>query len=226
MTLSAKKKQFVQRIVNVFETGTPEGKYDALVVMPDGANDSRQITYGRSQTTEQGNLKQLLGMYVDAGGQFATSVASFLSQVGSEPLADNEAFKRLLRRAAREDPIMRETQDAFFDKAYWVPAENWFGTNGFSLPLSMLVTYDSYIHSGHIPMFLRKRFIEMPPAKGGNEKKWVSSYVEARHQWLKHHTRELLRKTVYRTQLVLDEIGRKNWNLATLPIVANGIEVT
>src|SRR3970040_403061 len=106
MTLSAKKKQFVQRIVNVFETGTPEGKYDALVESPDGANDSRQITYGRSQTTEQGNLKQLLGMYVDAGGQFATSVASFLPQVGSEPLADNEVFKRLLRRAAREDRSM------------------------------------------------------------------------------------------------------------------------
>jgi hypothetical protein len=50
------------------------------------------------------------------------------------------------------------------------------------LPLSMLVVYDSFIHSGSVPMFLRKRFIERPPANGGDEKKWIGSYVEVRHQ--------------------------------------------
>ncbi len=53
-------KYLIQKVINVFETGTPEGKYDMLVVYPDGKGGSRQITYGRSQTTEQGNLSQLL----------------------------------------------------------------------------------------------------------------------------------------------------------------------
>lgn len=51
------RKPLIQRVVNVFETGTAEGKYDKLVIYDDGVNGSHQITYGRSQTTEQGNLE-------------------------------------------------------------------------------------------------------------------------------------------------------------------------
>jgi chitosanase len=47
------KKTLIQRIVNIFESGSPEGKYDALVIYADGVNNSHQITFGRSQTTEQ-----------------------------------------------------------------------------------------------------------------------------------------------------------------------------
>jgi chitosanase len=37
-------KSLIQRVVNVFETSTPDGRYDTLVVMADGHNNSRQIT--------------------------------------------------------------------------------------------------------------------------------------------------------------------------------------
>lgn len=221
-----KEKALIQSIVNVFETGVPEGKYDKLVIYDDGVNGSHQITYGKSQTTEQGNLSRLIDMYVDNAGTFANDFVPYLEKIGKEPLVDDENFKRLLIKAAREDKIMRETQDNFFDAVYWLPAVQWFERNGFKLPLSMLVTYDSYIHSGSIPMFLRKRFIEPPPAKGGNEKKWVASYVETRHQWLKYHEKPILRKTIYRTQTLLNEIARENWKLNKLPINANGINVT
>lgn len=221
-----KEKTLIQSIVNVFETGTPEGKYDKLVIYDDGVNGSHQITYGKSQTTEQGNLSRLIDMYVDNEGIFANDFVPYLEKIGKEPLVDDENFKRLLIKAAREDKIMRETQDNFFDEVYWLPAMQWFERNGFNLPLSRLVTYDSYIHSGSIPMFLRKRFIEPPPAKGGNEKKWVASYVEVRHQWLKYHEKPILRKTIYRTQTFLNEIARENWKLDKLPINANGVNVT
>lgn len=221
-----KEKALIQSIVNVFETGVPEGKYDKLVIYDDGVNGSHQITYGKSQTTEQGNLSRLIDMYVDNAGTFANDFVPYLEKIGKEPLVDDENFKRLLIKAAREDKIMRETQDNFFDEVYWLPAMQWFERNGFKLPLSMLVTYDSYIHSGSIPMFLRKRFIEPPPAKGGNEKKWVASYVETRHQWLKYHEKPILRKTIYRTQTFLNEIARENWKLNKLPINANGVNVT
>lgn len=220
------KKHLIQKIVNVFETGTPEGKYDKLVIYDDGVNGSHQITYGKSQTTEQGNLSRLIDMYVDNAGKFADDFVPYLEKIGKEPLVDDENFKRLLIMAAREDQVMLDTQDKFFDEVYWLPAMRWIERNDFKSPLSMLVAYDSYIHSGSIPMFLRKRFIEPPPAKGGNEKKWVESYVEVRHQWLKYHEKPILRKTIYRTQTFLNEIARKNWAMDVLPINANGVNVS
>jgi chitosanase len=220
------KKPLIQRIINVFETGTVEGKYDKLVIYDDGVNGSHQITYGRSQTTEQGNLARLIDMYVDNAGAFSDDFVPYLEKIGKEPLVDDEYFKGLLVKAARDDEIMRDTQDTFFDEVYWSPAQDWFERNGFSLPLGMLVVYDSYVHSGSVPMFLRKRFIERPPASGGDEKKWVGSYVETRHQWLRYHEKPLLRRTIYRTQTFMNEIGRENWSLDVLPINANGLNVT
>ena len=220
------KKALIQKIVNVFESGSPEGKYDTLVIYADGINNSHQITYGRSQTTEQGNLLQLIEMYIENNGTYATSFVPYLEKIGTEPLVDDENFKRLLKEAAQKDKIMRTTQDKFFDKFYWQPAVEWAKRNEFKLALSMLVIYDSYIHSGSIPMFLRKRFKEFPPARGGNEKKWITSYVDIRHQWLKYHEKPILRKTIYRTQTFINEIERDNWNLNKLPINANGVEVS
>ena len=51
------KKTLIQKVVNVFESGSSEGRYDTLVIYADGVNNSHQITYGRSQTIEQGNLR-------------------------------------------------------------------------------------------------------------------------------------------------------------------------
>ena len=197
------KKTLIQRIVNVFESGSPEGKYDTLVIYADGVNSSHQITYGRSQTTEQGNLRQLIEMYVENNGKYAADFVPYLEKIGVESLVDDESFKRLLKEAAQKDKKMCDTQDKFFDRFYWQPAVEFGKRNNFKLSLSMLVIYDSYIHSGSVPMFLRKRFKELTPVNGGDEKKWITSYVDVRHQWLKYHERPILRKTIYRTRLLL-----------------------
>ncbi len=223
--ITAATKRLIERVVNVFETGTPDGKYDLLVVYPDGKNGSRQITYGRSQTTEQGNLSKLLMLYIQKGGMFADKFAQYMDRVGRVPLVDNATFKGLLKTAAQQDPIMKASQDEFFDLVYYTPALQFFESNGFTLPLSLLVIYDSYIHSGGVPRFLRKRFGEFPPASGGDEKKWTTWYVDIRHQWLKYHTNPLLQKTIYRTQCFKDQIAAANWNLEKLPIMANGVAV-
>lgn len=223
--ISQDQKRLIERVVNVFETGSPEGEYDGLVVMADGKNGTRQITYGRSQTTEQGNLKKLLQRYAKNDGQFSNHFDPYLEKLGREPLADDAAFKKLLVRAAREDPVMPKTQDGFFDEHYYLPALRFFQENGFERALSLLVIYDSYIHSGRVPRFLRKRFGAMPPAQGGDEIHWTTCYVDIRHQWLKYHRNQLLRKTIYRTQCFKDQIDSGNWALAQLPIIANGISV-
>lgn len=219
-------KRLIERIINVFETGTPEGKYGQLTILADGKDRSRQITYGRSQTTEQGNLAKLIEMYIRNNGIYAEQFSRFIDKICKQPLVDNKTFKDLLRSAAREDEIMRSTQDEFFDLAYYKPAYEFFEKNGFILPVSMLVIYDSFIHSGSIPQLLRKRFGEYPPAKGGDEKKWITSYVDVRHQWLKYHTNPILQRTIYRTLCFKDQIAADNWELKKLPIMANGVGVS
>jgi chitosanase len=218
-------KSLIERIVNVFETGSADGRYDSITIMSDGVNGSRQITYGRSQTTEQGNLKELLGMYVENNGVFSGEFSSYEDRLGIVSLVDDDAFVDLLRRAAREDPLMRQTQDAFFDKRYYLPAQQFFDSNRFELPLSMLVIYDSFIHSGRIPDFLRRKFKETPPVRGGDEKSWTAAYVGVRGEWLANHTNPILQKTIYRTQCFKEQIAADNWLLDKLPVTANGVQV-
>src|SRR5688572_8339356 len=109
MQLNETQKRVIQRVVNVFETGSPEGDYANISVFKDGPHNIRQITYGRSQTTEYGNLRQLVEQYVAASGLFSRQLQPYAGKVGSTPLTDDANFKNLLRRAGREDPIMRRT---------------------------------------------------------------------------------------------------------------------
>lgn len=225
MNLTDPQSRLLKRVLNAIETGAPDGKYGTLVVMADGPNNIRQITYGRSQTTEFAGLRELLERYVEAQGQFAEALKPFIPRVRRELLCDDEQFKSLLRRAGN-DPTMRRVQDEFFDERYFWPAMQWADERGFTTPLSALVIYDSFIHSGGILEFLRARFAEVPPHKGGDEKAWVRAYLKARHQWLTTHSNVLLRRSAYRTQCLLEQAQRNNWDLSQLPIIVNGIAVS
>jgi glycosyl hydrolase family 46 len=225
VALTPGQRLVCERIINVFETGSIVGDYANISIFNDGPHGIRQITYGRAQTTEYGNLRKLVQMYVEAGGLFAQQLRDFVPRIGLQALVDDQTFKSLLRRAGGEDPIMRSTQDAFFDAVYFQPALRWANANGFTLALSMLVIYDSFIHSGSILPFLRARFAEVPPASGGREKVWIQQYVEVRHNWLANHPNHILRNTIYRTRDMMREIERGNWDLALLPIMAHGVAV-
>lgn len=225
MRITPSQRLICDHVINVFETGTIKGKYGAISIYDDGPHNIRQITYGRSQTTEYGNLGKLIEMYVGAAGKFSGELSPYVKLIGKVALVDNAPFKSLLRRAGMEDPIMGATQDKFFDQLYFEPARKWAQTNGFTLALSMLVIYDSFIHSGSILDFLRSRFGEATPKKGGDEKRWISQYVDVRNKWLSTHAKPALRSSAYRTRDLLREIKRGNWDLAMLPIVANGTPV-
>lgn len=226
MQLNAAQKRLMERVINVFESGSQDGDYSNISIYHDGPHDIRQITYGRSQTTEYGNLRKLVQDYVNAGGQFSQALQPYADRVGSTPLTDNAEFKNLLRRAGREDAVMRRTQDQFFDEVYFRPAMRWADQNGFVLPLSALVIYDSFIHSGSILWAIRNMFPESPPSAGGNERAWTSAYINARHRWLRSHSRPAVQLTVYRTQCFKREVQRENWDLNQMPVNANGSQVS
>jgi chitosanase len=230
MPITQAQKNKILRVINVFETGKPDGVYDAISIYKDGPTVNgekiRQITYGRSQTTEYGNLKRLIELYLDRGGVLANAFRPYLPKIGgkNKSLHTDLAFKQLLKRAAKEDEIMRNAQDEMFDIYYYQPALIWFEGNKFADPLSLLVIYDSHIHSGSIPDFLRKRFSERTPRNGGDGRRWIEQYTNARHDWLRTHTNTILQKTIYRTKCFKDQMAGGNWDLVK-PVNANGISI-
>lgn len=226
MNLTKDQRSLIERVINTAETGKPEGNYAAISIYADGPHDIKQITYGRSQTTEYGNLRKLVQMYVAANGTFSAALAPYAEKVGSVPLTDNADFKNLLRSAGKIDPVMRKIQDQFFEKTYFNPAMKWADENGFTQALSALVIYDSYIHSGSILWIIRQKFAENTPASGGNEKIWISEYTKARNNWLLNHPRPAVRASAYRTKAYLSQITKANWDLSILPINMNGTNVT
>lgn len=230
MSLTAENKRIVEHIVNAMETGSAEGNYADVTRLYDGPGNIRQITYGRSQTTEFGNLRDLIVMYSKANGSFSKNFETYVdglgdNEIGHAHLAGDTDLINLLKMAGR-DPVMRETQDIFFDEHYWYPALNFFDREGFTLPLSMLIIYDSYIQSGRVHEFLRNRFPERSPARGGDEKQWITEYVDVRDSWLRKHFRPAVRTSAYRTSDYKGIIAAKNWQLDKLPIRANGVLVS
>lgn len=218
MQLSTAEKSIIEKIVNCFETGRPDGNYAAIAKLHDGPHGIQQITYGRSQTTEYGNLRILIQQYVATNSMYSQQLKPYAEKVGSIPLVNNSIFIQLLKDAATNDLVMRQTQDQFFDERYFKPAIKWAAENGFTLPLSAAVIYDSFIHSGSILWIIRQKFSENPPALGGDEKAWITAYVKARDRWLANHHRVIVRGTTYRTKTFLQEIEKGNWDLRQLPI--------
>jgi chitosanase len=199
------------RLIYLFETGRIQPNYGAFTVMADGKGGTKQITFGKMQTTEQGNLQDLCERYVATDGKYASIIAKYLPLFGKEPLWNKDEFTKALKISGN-DPAMRIAQDEFFYENYFLPAKMFFDNSGFELNLSMAVIFDSYIHSGSIPAFLRNRFRELTPAKGGNEKEWIKQYVVARREWLATHPNPLLPNTVYRMDTFLDCIKNDNWH--------------
>lgn len=209
-------KTKIKQIVNVFETSKIDGRYASCVVTHDatinGVGSQPQISYGRSQATEYGNLKTLLDMYIKNNGKYSVQLQPYMSQIGVTPLSINNNFIVLLK-AAGNDSIMQQTQDYFFDMYYFNPAQHFFDNEGFTLALSLLVIYDSYIQSGGIMAKLRARFSELTPEHDGDEKKWIESYVNVRHDFLANNSNADVKASVYRMNCCLEQIKNDNWDL-------------
>jgi chitosanase len=217
-------KNKIQKIVNVFESGSPDGDYGCISIYEDGPNGIKQVTYGKSQTTEWGNLPDLLRTYIKNSGKLSLHFIEYVAgDLGRVSLVNNKTFISLLKEASL-DPIMRSSQDEFFDKHYWEPAKAWCIKNGFKTNLAMLVIYDSFIHSGSILKFLRDRFVEKVPANAGNEKDWILAYSKTRLNWLNNHSNPILQKTVYRVENFLTAIKEENWDLSAT-FIANGEKI-
>lgn len=225
MEISESQKNVILRTLNAVETGTIQGNYSQVTVIDDDPkHPGKEISYGKNQVTEFTHLHELLDNYVRAGGEYKYNVSQYLPKVGVKSLSGDAEFLALLRNIGN-DPVMQRLQDNLFNQRYYLPALNWASKAGFTLPLSLLVIYDSFIHSGGILYFLRNRFSECTPFSGGNEKRWIGQYTQARHDWLSFHESALLRNSAYRTKCYIQQINAENWDLSK-PFVMNGVRIT
>lgn len=224
MNLTTLEKKTAQAVICVFETSKPRGDYGKVTTI---AGDTGGLTYGKSQTTlTTGFLHELIAEYCAApGAAYAEPLRGFLPYLKKKDrsIAVPVALKTFLRSAGA-DPVMQAVQDAFFDRKYWQPALTWCRDHGMTLPLSIAVVYDGFVHGSFERM--RNRFKEVPPSAGGNEKLWVIAYLTARLSWLENfRSRPDLQKTVYRPKTFLRLIHSGNWKLIP-PFAVNGTSIT
>jgi chitosanase len=217
--------------LSYFETGSIKPNYGAISVYFDGKGKRPQITFGCMQTTEESGLKDLLKLALEKGSKFRTVFKEAIRKIETgqrlltqyeyglfvnQRIDDNTDLSKVkllyaLRESGKEE-AMQKAQIEFFDSYYLEPSLVWANLNGFVLPLSKLVIYDSFIHSGRMRSDVLKGIKEKKPIDGGNEKEWIKQYVQSRHNWLTEKS-ELLKKTTYRTRLFMSLIEGDNWNL-------------
>ncbi|ANH68312.1 peptidoglycan-binding protein [Mitsuaria sp. 7] len=211
-------------IVNLFETGHVLGDYGQVTVLTD---DPGRLTYGRSQTTlTSGKLAELLQQYAgNPGARFGAAISAWLPAIAAqgEDLDTNSRLHNLLRACA-DDPVMRETQDRFFDVGFWQPAVRKATTLGIRSALGIAVVYDSTVH-GSWDKLRKDTDSQVGTLAQLGEQAWISGYVSTRRRWLATHSIAILRSTVYRMDAFRRLIDLNQWGLA-LPLVVRGAEIS
>ena len=221
--ISDMQKQTAQAIVNIFETGKVRGDYAKVTLVP---GDSGHLTYGRAQTTlASGNLHLLVKAYTEAAGAaLAAELLPYLPRLAGIDLSlDRDSRFRALLRDAGHDPVMREVQDAFFDRVFWTPAMSAARALGLKTALGHAVIYDGMIHGSW------RRMRDAATDRAGDaatigERSWVDVYVATRRRWLGAHRNRLLRRTTYRMDEFRKLIEADNWPLR-LPIHMRGVRI-
>lgn len=217
------QKRTAQAIVNIFETGRVHGEYGRVTLLP---GDSGHLTYGRSQTAlASGNLYLLIKAYCEApGAAGAARLREYLGRLaaGDTNLDSDMTFRRLLEEAG-EDPVMHEVQDRFFDRVYWEPSVQHATAIGISRALGTAVAYDSHIHGGWGIVRARTEG-RHGSARTIGEEAWITRYVAERRDWLAHHPKEILHRTVYRMDAFQTLVADGKWELS-LPLRVRGVTI-
>lgn len=218
------QKDAAQAIVNIFETNLVLGDYGMVTVL---AGDSGHLTFGRSQTTlGSGNLFKLIKDYCNKPeARFSDMLNPYLQRLESRDLRlDHEDYFKNILRTTADDPVMRTTQDEFFDVVYWKSAERDAQSTGILSALGVAVVYDSVVHGSW--WRIRDLTNEMNGTLASiGEQEWITAYVENRRNWLANNSNRILRNTVYRMDAFQRLIALEQWNLE-LPLVVRGREIS
>lgn len=209
--LSLPEERRIRAIVNVIEYGSPDPKYDRLIVIAD------DIYYGQTQSSlRAGALLLLVNEYIERNGaQLRTRFLSYLARIEAKDatLTGDESFLALLREAA-SDPAMIDAQEAQFRHRYLASAFREAERIGIRTPLGVAVVFESRMHgSWNMIRDRTQHELEGTPASGVDERQWVTAYLRNRKRWLETHRFELLRASSWRSATLLELAESGNWEL-------------
>ncbi len=215
--------QTIRAVVNVFESGSPQGDYGCITCVE---GDGGHLTYGRSQASlASGNLYRLVKEYCAApGASCGGEMAPFLSRLEArDTTLDHDLKLRKAMERAGSDPVMRETQDALFNRAFFEPAVKAAENRNIYSALGTAVVYDSFIQGGW--QIVRKLLAARigPVADATGDQAWVGEYVAARRGWLEA-AGGLLARSVYRMDAFRQMIDAGKWSLE-LPLCVRGVVI-
>jgi chitosanase len=232
MPVSESQKKVIDSVLSIFETGrlpTPSA-YSTCAILTDGAG----ISYGKHQCTDRsGSLDKIVDLYITRGGKQAEELKQFVPKLATNETAKVDprnvpSWAKYLMgvlKTAGADPVMQSCQDEVFDANYWIPALGHVNQIGLKTAMGALVIYDTCIHSGPGGVaIIRARFPEAAPCNGGDEKAWVSAYVNARREWLAANKNPIVQGTVYRMDALREIIRTGNWDLST-PLIVRGTKI-
>lgn len=233
MTYTPEQKHVIDCVLSIFETGRipSPSSYSTCSVLDDGAG----ISYGKHQCTDRaGSLDKVVERYIKKGGDYAEPLKTYLPQIAANESAkfgSKGAYPSWLvslinlLKTAGMDKKMQAAQDEVFDEVYFTPAVNHAKQIGLTKALSLLVVYDTCIHSGPGGVTnIRNRFAAKSPANGGDEATWVKEYINARRAWLAANPNTLVQKTVYRMDALKALVDAGAWDLKT-PLVVRGVKI-
>jgi len=209
------------RFLNLAEndSGSPETEYNKIYIYKDGNNKRKQVTLSRGFTQDGGNLWKVLDRYISKKGILSDFFSPYKSKMKNADLWADKLFLSSLVKAGGEQ-AMKDSQDEIFNEVYLNPALKWADKYGFKEVLSVGVIVDSYLHSGQMTPFLMAKFAEEKPSGGGDEKKWITLYLQERLAWFKRST-GALHTCMFRPQFFLTEISKNNWELSC-PLTVKG----
>lgn len=230
----SEQKDTIDCILSIFETGKlpTRESYGTVALLTDGAG----ISYGKHQATDRsGALDSIISAYIRLGGPRSLELSPFAGFIAGnascklDPHAKIQPdwYQRLtqLLRDLGSDPVMQAAQDSVFAEDYWAPAVKAGESAGCKYALSYAVLYDTCIHSGAGRIaYHRNRFPEKAPAGGGDEKVWLSAYLNEREKWLLASENPLVRRTIYRPQALRELLKAGNMDLAR-PLMVRGVAI-
>lgn len=231
--ITPQQRHTIDCIVSIFETGKipTASSYSTVTILQDGAG----ISYGKHQSTDGSNsLDKIVTKYIAENGSKAPLLKQYVDELvrndstkvdPKNPPSWAKDLMSILKEAGA-DPIMQKAQDSVFDENYWIPAYNKGVSMGMVLPLTYAVLYDTCIHSGigRIDK-LRDMFAELPPIKGGDEKKWCYAFLAARRSWLLSNPNPLVQRTIYRIDSLKLLADKAVWDLKT-PIIVRSVTIS
>lgn len=233
MQISKDQRRFINSVLSIFETGRlPDTKsYKTISILADGAG----FSYGKHQSTDgSGSLDMIVNEYVQNNGIYAKEIAKHVISLSnnestrfsslSKASAGIKELADLLSKAG-EDEVMQRAQDKVFETNYYIPALNQAENAGCSLAISMLVLYDTSIHSGPGRIAThRNSFSYKSPRNGGNEIEWLKHYLNARDSFLMRSSNPLVRTSAYRVRELRKLLDANNYNLVA-PAVVRGVTI-